>query len=342
MMFLEKDLLTAHMAAQRARILLECIGVDESTFMNTRIYGDWTPANLLAHLGEYDDCYAGMVRDALAGRITEQGVDYSAIRDHLLRERVGTWSLEQSVQLLMDARARFLEAFAQADDSTLNKGYRFGWKFGNKTGRSLGRISTWAKWRAMHDSGHWVDLKEWRKGLNLDAFSTGDRTVLKAALQAARADFTATAALVKPAERETRPVCGVWTLKDVVGHLVDWNHQHLRSVHTIIGEPVEPLEWDPDDDVQNARMVEARKDQSWDAVSKDFTAVHLELVTQLDYLSEAMLSEPYSGGEVNEHSAYHVFWKALEHDLEHAAGLRRELGVKLPKALMTFKPRRYA
>lgn len=340
-MFSEKQLLLAHMAAQRARILRECLSVDGPTFVNTRIYGDWTPANLLAHLGEYDEFYAGMVRDALAGRITEQGVDYSAIRDHLLRERVGTWSLEQSVEFMMESRAHFVEAFALVEGDSLKKGYRFNWKFGGKTGRSVGRIGTWAKWRATHDAGHWIDLKDWRQKLTIDSFSGGDRIVLKAALEAARSDFMTTATLVTEAERDTRTVCGDWTLKDVVGHLADWDQHSLRGIHLIIGEPVEPLDWDEDDEVQNARMVEARKKQSWDQVWKDFVDVRAELMSQLDYLNEEMLSEPYGGGDISQRSAYHVFWTALEHDLDHAASTRRQLAVRLPKTLMTFKPQSY-
>jgi hypothetical protein len=250
---------------------------------------------------------------------------------------VGSWSLEQSVDFLMKARARFLEVFATVDEGALKKGHRFNWKFGGKTGRSVGRISTWARWRATHDAGHWSDLKLWRKNLTINPFSGGDKTVLKATLEAARADVLASAALVTQSERDTRPVCGVWTLKDVVGHLADCDKLYLHHVHIIIGEPVEPLDWDEDEDVQNARMVEARKGQSWDAVWDDFTAIRAELLTQLDYLSEEMLSEPYGGGESPYPTAYHVYWSALEHDLDHAAGLRRELKVKVPKVLLSFK-----
>lgn len=336
-MFPEKQLLMAHMAAQRVRILRECIGVDGPSFVNTRIYGDWTPANLLAHLGEYDDFYAGMVRDALAGSITEKGVDYSAIRDHLLRERVGTWSLEQSIEFMMNARAHFVEAFALVEADSLKKGYRFNWKFGGKTGRSVGRISTWAKWRATHDAGHWVDLKDWRKRVVVDGFAAGDKVMLRAALEAASADFLASAALVPASERETRPVCGHWALKDVAGHLADCDQYFLNAVYIIIGEPSESLGWDEDEQVQNDRMAEARKDQSWEKVWDDCMSARSALMTELDYMGQEMLAEPYGGGEVSYPTAYHAFWSALEHYLDHAAVLRKELKVKVPKVLLSFK-----
>src|SRR5689334_11237622 len=198
----EKELIVARMAAVRSRLLRELIGIDEHALTTGRLYGDWTAANLLAHLGEYDGLYTQMVRDALSGEITKKGVDYSDTRDHLLPERVGSWSLEKSTQFLLDMRTEFVKVFAKVPKEQLKTKQRFSWKFGNKTGRSTGTINTWGQWRFMHDAGHMSDLEEWRKTLPESPLPPS-KIILHAALQTARDDILATVALVPKDSRET-------------------------------------------------------------------------------------------------------------------------------------------
>ncbi|MBL8119135.1 MAG: DinB family protein [Anaerolineae bacterium] len=332
----DKELVLARMAAVRARLLRELIGIDESVLITSRIYGDWTAANLLAHLGEYDNFYAGMVRDALADRLTEVGVDYSGIRDHLLRERVGDWSLEQSVEYLMEARANFVQTFAEAPLDGLKKKYRFSWRFGNKTGRSQAMLGTWAQWRHTHDAGHMDDLREWRKTIR-ETYGTGSKYILHAALRAARDDFNTSAALVPPKERETRPICGTWTLRDVLGHLADWDAYFLNAFNAMIGEPHTDLAWESDADAQNEKMVQKRRKQPYEQVWQEAQSTRAALLTELELLSDEMLGDPYGGDYSPYPTAYHCLWSALEHDLDHAAVLRRELGVAFPKYLLRFE-----
>src|SRR4051794_3625840 len=103
----EKEIIIARMAAIRARLLRELVNIDEEALTTVRLYGDWTAANLLAHLGEHDTLYTQMVRDALSGQLAKTGVDYSDTRDHLLPNRVGTWSLDKSVDFLLTSRTEF-------------------------------------------------------------------------------------------------------------------------------------------------------------------------------------------------------------------------------------------
>jgi DinB superfamily len=337
-MFDEKTLLIAHMAAVRARLLRDMIGIEELPLSSGWIYGDWTAANLLAHLGEYDNCHAHMVRDALAGRIAETGVDYTDIRDHLLKERVGTWSLEQSVDYFMKARTHFVDALREVPTDQLKKKHRFSWKFGDKTGRSQGTISTWAQWRYTHDVGHMDDLRQWYKRLPKTE-AIGSQIILLAALEAARDDFYASAELVPIKERETRPVCGHWTLKDVLGHLADWDAFYLNTFYVMIGEPTTDLGWQDEDDSDalNEKLVKARANQSFEQVWQESQSARSNLLTELRLISDEMLGDPYGGDDSPYPTPYHCFWSALEHYLDHAAVIRRELKVPFPKNLLTFK-----
>ncbi len=50
----------------------------------------------------------------------------------------------------------------------------------------------------------------------------GPRCVLGAALHESRRALDRLAQQVPARERDTSPVCGVWTTKDVLGHVADW------------------------------------------------------------------------------------------------------------------------
>src|SRR5258706_11836488 len=148
-----------------------------------------------------------MVSDAISGQLAKTGVDYSDTRDHLLPNRVGTWSLEKSVDFLLKSREEFVRVFKNVPDKELKIKQRFSWKFGNKTGRSTGTINTWGQWRFMHDAGHMSDLQEWHKTLSESPLPPS-KIILYAALEVARDDLLATTALVPKDDRETIPVCG--------------------------------------------------------------------------------------------------------------------------------------
>lgn len=334
----EKQLIVARMAAVRARLLRELIGIDEQTLTTSRLYGDWTVANLLAHLGEHDGLYTGIVRDALSGALATAGVDYTDTRDHLLPDRVGGWSLEKSVDFLLQTRTDFLKVFVTVPDEQLKARQRFNWKFGNKTGRSQGTINTWGQWRYMHDAGHMGDLQEWHKTLPESPLPPST-IILHAALEAARDDFYASAALVPNDEVETLPVCGTWTLKDVMSHLADWDDYFLNAFSAMIGEPTTNLGWVDEDDgaALNEKLVAAARKQSFKKVSDHCSSARAALIKELRGISDDMLADPYGGENSDYQSPYHCLWAALDHYLDHAAVIRKELKIKFPKYLLQFK-----
>lgn len=337
-MFTEKEIIVARMAAIRARLLRELINIDEDALTTGHLYGDWTASNLLAHLGEHDLLYAQMVRDAVSGQLAKTGVDYSDTRDHLLPNRVGTWSLEKSTQFLLDARTEFVKVFTGVPEDQLKAKQRFHWKFGNKEGRSQGTINTWGQWRYMHDAGHMTDLQEWRKTLPESPLPPS-KIIMHAALETARDDLWATAALVPVDERETRPVCGTWTLKDVLGHLADWDNWYLNTFYAMIGEPTTDLGWkdEGDGNVLNEKLVVANRRKSFKEVSDHCLSARAALITEVQMISDDMLADPYGGEDSSYPSAYRCFWAALDHYLDHAAIIRRQLHAKFPKYLLQFK-----
>jgi uncharacterized damage-inducible protein DinB len=334
----EKEIIVARMAAVRVRLLRELINIDEEALTTVRLYGDWTAANLLAHLGEHDTLYTQMVRDALSGQLAKTGVDYSDTRDHLVPNRVGSWSLEKSVDFLLTSRHEFVKVFSSVPDDQLKAKQRFHWKFGVKEGRSQGTIKTWAQWRYTHDAGHMGDLTGWRKTLSESPLPPS-KIILHAALEAASDDLWATAALVPVDARETLPVCGKWTLKDVLSHLADWDDGYLNTFYAMVGEPTTDLGWkaEANGSTLNERLAAANRGKTFQEVSDHCVAARKALLTELQSISDDMLADPYGGEDSVYPSAYHCFWAALDHYLDHTAIIRRELHTQFPKYLLQFK-----
>jgi len=322
----KKQLLIARLAAIRARLLRQLIGIDEATLTTVPVFADWTAGDLLAHIGEHDRLYGAAVKWVGEGHPGEISIEESGWYEH-----AHNGTLDQAVERFMVARAEFLDALARLDDPDLRRPYLIR----RGTGRGRGTVKSWAMWRYLHESGYMRGLQKWRDGLP-ETFCVGPKSVLLAALRAAHTDLLESVALVAADERTTRPVCGDWTLKDVLGHLADWDRYFLNWLNAMVGGEVHDLYWDEDSDAFNAYLQAARRDQSWQQIWEDFLAARFAFLSRLESLTQADLERPNSGTLSSFPDAYHCAWSCLEHYLHHTAILRREYGVNIPKYLLDF------
>ena len=89
---MEKPLLIARLAADRARLLHACLGLNEPMLTQRLVLGDWTILNMLAGAGEYDALYASVIPQALGGQLKDSGIHDLAAHDFTLRDRfAGGW-----------------------------------------------------------------------------------------------------------------------------------------------------------------------------------------------------------------------------------------------------------
>jgi len=134
------------------------------------------------------------------------------------------------------------------------------------------------QWR--HDAEYAGQIRAWREARGWKG-QTGPKAVLLAALNAARDELLAAAVLVSSEERASHPVCGAWTLKDVLGHVADWEWlgaeglRHMAAGHAPQVEHVEDL------DAWNQAHVEARRSQPWEEVWADLHAARRSLLEVL-------------------------------------------------------------
>lgn len=92
---------------------------------------------------------------------------------------------------------------------------------------------------------------------------------LKDAILAAKMRFDAAVEGVDVRELETTKVCGIWTTRDVAGHLADWNTELLAAAEHDLGGPTpaeQPIE---DGEAFNMSHAEARMGDSWQTAKTD-------------------------------------------------------------------------
>jgi uncharacterized damage-inducible protein DinB len=149
---------------------------------------------------------------------------------------------------------------------------------------------------------------------------------LLAALEAAREELLAAAALVPPEERTSRPVCGAWTLKDLLGHIADWEWYGVQGLRQMAaGQPPDP---EPIDSIEswNQAHAEARRDQPWEVVWEDLHAARQAFLEVLEGMSQAAMTRSFPFAWGPKGTPYQWMGVFVRHDREHAQDLRRDEG----------------
>lgn len=149
---------------------------------------------------------------------------------------------------------------------------------------------------------------------------TGSREVLLAALWAARQELLAAANLVPPDERASRPVCGDWTLKDVLAHVADWEWVGAEGLRDMADGQSPEVEHIEDIHAWNQRHYEMRRGEPWEQIRTDLQAARDAMVGVLQGMDERDLARPFTFPWGSEGAAYQWVGVYVEHDREHAHG----------------------
>lgn len=321
--------LVAHLAAERARLFWTVLGVDDATLTTQPVAEEWTVKELLAHIGAWDDIHCQRAELTAAGREAELPEIHLNELNATLFAQHKKLTLAEAVELCVRARARYLTALARIPDQALHR---------KPAVKGVWPIRRRTIWRYRHDAEHIVEWNKWRKRSRLKT-GIGPKSLLLAALEAARDDLLATAALVPPDECETRPLVGKWTLKDVMGHVADWEWQCVMGLRDVARgrNPNIDIDSESDTDRVNAAMVKARHGQLWEDVWNDLFAARRALLRILDRMDQETLSRPFVSPWRTDDTAYRWARSWMSHDLEHAAEIRAALGLQWPEKLLRFK-----
>jgi hypothetical protein len=250
----------------------------------------------------------------LAGRESEiESVDLDERNAVFYVER-RDWSLECALQEALAARRRYVAVLSAASEAQIARPLRLGWR----------ETSIWedARWRARHDAAHARQMRAWRDA-HSSPFSRGSRVLLLAAMEAAREDLLRQLDRVPPAERETRRVAGEWTLKDVCGHIADWDLFALHAIEAMRAARTLPVVPESDVATFNSQHAAARRGQSWDQVWAEFQHRRAELYGIVSEWDDEWLAQSLDCAAEWGRTPYGwIVGQMIWHDREHADALR--------------------
>lgn len=310
----QRRLLLAHLAEARSALLETLLYMEEKALVETPAVGEWTAKDLLAHIAAWDR----WAREEVGRMVAGEKPDLSAVVDvdAFNAVAVATWrdrSLEEVLAALQRERAALVEWIRGLSEEDFFRRRPIGtydWT-----------LPGWIEVYVRHEEEHASDLAKWRR-TQVEAVA-GPKALLIAALSAGRMELLAAAELVSPEERASRPVCGVWTLKDVLGHIADWETYILSGLRDMAAGRPPQVEYVPDEEAWNQAHAQARRDQPWETVWADFQGAHQALLEVLEKMDQAGLERAFPGIWEDVTRPYTWLPLVLEHDREHARDLRQ-------------------
>jgi hypothetical protein len=307
----------ARLAAERAGLLEQLLGLDQRALTTTSILGDWTVKELLAHIAAWDRWQNGVMRAMVAGEEPDltAGEDFDTANAAF----IAPWRQQSLDAVLAELKAARREWIAWLANLPVEEYFRrrsyggYDWSFYADPVQ--------VQWQ--HDAEHAEQIAAWREASGLGG-SAGPKAILLAALTAARDDLLAAAGLLPDRVRASRPVCGDWTLKDLLGHIADWERVGVEGLRDMAAGRAPGVEHIDDIDAWNQAHFRARRDQPWETVWADLLATREALLEVLEGMEQAALAPAYPfpwgpQGTPCEWSAVFV-----RHDRDHAQDLRRQ------------------
>lgn len=302
------------LAYERAGLLHALLGVSARELESARVCGDWSPRDVLAHIVVWERYIYDQVRHLRARQPVPANPETADVAAYNARA-VAVWrthSLQESLEALAVAHRQLTVAVAGCSQTQLDTMQSAG-----TTRESIARLAVTI---ADHDAEHSAPIRAWRSASHAD--EVGPKVLLQHALDAGRSALLTLVDVVPVAQRESLAVTGDWTLKDVLGHIADWDELVVEA--TLAMQANQRITWQPIDygEAWNQSHAAERRQQSWARVWKDWVDVRGTVVTELaERVLEPdlarMLPSPW-GGEM---SFYVCLAIPCRHDMEHIEAL---------------------
>ena len=312
--------LLARLTTERAGLLEQILYLDESALTQVLVSGDWPVKEILAHIAAWDRWEERTMRSMVDG----EAPDLTACHDLAASNAafVAPWhdcSLGEVLSEFQVARASWVAWLAGLSEEAFFQPRAYAgddWSFHT--------VPLRVQWE--RDGEHAAQIAAWRTATGL-AGKVGTKAVLLAALDAVREELLAAAALVPVEGREARTVCGTWVLKDLLGHVADWEGFGAEGLRLMAaGRPPE-VEAIEDVDAWNQAHTQARRGQSWEQVWDDLHAARRALCDALKEMDEAALACSFRFPWGPEGTPYQWAGVYFAHDREHARDLHTAVGV---------------
>ncbi len=285
------------------------LGLDEATLTTAPLCGAWTARDVLAHVIGWDLLAAerhlpALLADRAAGAFDVDTDEYNA-EQVARRQALPLATVVAEAEEAFAALTHLLDAVPPADLARPRD-----------VGRGEISVAHYVRTLADHYLEHAVGILAWRQAAQLAA-RPGPRPLLLAAMRGARLAVERLVGRLPATARDTAPLCGRWTAKDVVGHLADWTAtMAVAAARAPLAGRLPALPGSDEAlEAWNAAHAAARSGQPWPGVRADYDLACRTLLAALEALSDEELAARYP----NAVPATPYEWLAIAgHDVEHA------------------------
>lgn len=293
----------------RSQIFAAIEGLSQRELTEIPIYEGWTVRDVLIHLVGWDQ----WTLDVLSLIVQNRADEIEAIdRDVRNREFLAQWRGRKLAEVLTAVRVShrqvtdFIRALDHVEIDIRRK----------RGGRIITIRSYVIDLTVDHERQHATEIKRWRETLadQVDPMAT------KALLSQHRAEFMAILANLSEAEVLDKTAIGTWSIKDMVGHVADWERLMLLAAQHIYDPSlplVAPVEDGNVDDVNNA-MAENRARQSWAEVTQSLHETQAAVDTFIRRLTSGdwKLRGPYPWPN-DQGTLAELIWHIATHYADH-------------------------
>jgi hypothetical protein len=298
----------------RSQLLKSIEGLSQREMTETPIYEGWTVKDMLAHIIGWDQRTLQTLPLMLQNRADEvTGVE---VEEHN-QESVRAWrdkSLTEVLAVMKSTHQQILKILAKADHVEIDMRRE-------RNGRIITIRSYVIDVMMEHDRKHALEIEQWRKGLDQSI----DPEAIKSTWIYNQADFWAALEGLTEADLLDKAAVGGWSVKDVVGHLADWEQLILKAAYHIY-DPSEPEVPVPEESIEeiNQTLAAKRKENSWQSERKYLRETQLALSEFLARLKpgDCRLRGPYPWPD-DQGTLAELISHASEHYVDHLPDLER-------------------
>jgi len=278
-----------------------------------RLAGGWSPQSVLAHVAFWDDFQTQRLQAVVAGKAA-RNTRTTPLLDNDQRAQVDAarpW--DEIVAEAEAARAQLIAFAVSLSSDALDTAYAEG----KKTLLPRHLLNHMIKHTHLHTqeiARYCGSMQRW------------SRATLRSFLVTQHANLMDSISGLTEATILATPVCGAWTMRDVLVHVLSWHefgYQVLKQWPK--ADPATLQAWlgAAGTDVINARLLAARADLDMIGVVDWLTTYHRRMIHRFDQFSDAALASQgdYGWGETGEASGF--FYELALHDAEHAEQIWR-------------------
>lgn len=275
------------------------------------LHGDWSPKALLAHIAFWDDYQTRRMMAALNGESAANGFP-RPVENNDQRAVADGGRPWDEIASAADAHRRRLIDFARSLRQDQLTRYPEGQGCLDLT-RQLAHMSNHVRDHAREINFYCGSLNRWGRA-GLRRFVAAQTTHLLDSISG-----------LSEATLTTVPVCGVWTIRDVIAHVTSWDEYALAAIKAWPAVDLSArARWISaesngygGDDV-NERLLAERAHLDAIGVLDDAVTIHRRLLSAFDQCSDEELNEVGDIGFGLNAPLSYLFFTMAEHTAEHA------------------------